>query len=243
MPRVLTILAPSLAILAAFVVAPNSASGKDRFVHEPPDVDTTPAYQYAALAEQDCLAELTRRGVPFEPVGPTRGVDTPLRFKGPVRGVTLRRTLSTAPADNAPQTIADCRLALAIDDLAALLSTLGVVEMQYYSMYRKRGLGFIKPGKRHPGGRAIDLVSVKLGDGTVYSVQHDFHGRPGQKTCGDGAALPRKNTPGAHFWRKVACGMAEKRSFNLILTPHYDWGHRDHFHLEVRSGIRWFLIH
>ena len=34
-----------------------------------------------------------------------------------------------------------------------------------------------------------------------------------------------------------------KRSFNLILSPHYDWGHRDHLHMEVRSGIKWFLIH
>ncbi len=35
----------------------------------------------------------------------------------------------------------------------------------------------------------------------------------------------------------------EVRSFNLLLTPNHDWGHRDHLHMEVRSGIKWFLIH
>jgi hypothetical protein len=236
-------LAASLAALVSLVVLPDPVSGKDRFVHEPPEVEATAAYHYAALTDQDCLAELKTRGVPFESVDRTRGVDTPLRFTGPIRGVTFRRTFSTTLNDNAPQTIADCRLALAVDDLAALLHTLGVVEAQYYSMYRRRGLGFIKPGRRHPGGRAIDLVSVKLEDGTAYSVQNDFRGRPGRKTCGDGAAVPTKDTPGARFWRTVTCKMGERRSFNLILTPHYDWGHRDHLHLEVRSGIRWFLVH
>ena len=40
----------------------------------------------------------------------------------------------------------------------------------------------------------------------------------------------------------VVCEMDEKKSFNLILSPHYDWGHRDHLHMEVRSDIRWFLV-
>ena len=29
--------------------------------------------------------------------------------------------------------------------------------------------------------------------------------------------------------------------FNLLLSPHYDDLHRDHFHFEVRRGVRWFL--
>jgi hypothetical protein len=33
----------------------------------------------------------------------------------------------------------------------------------------------------------------------------------------------------------------EARVFNLLLSPHYDRRHRDHFHFEVRRGVRWFL--
>jgi hypothetical protein len=83
---------------------------------------------------------------------------------------------------------------------------------------------------------------VKTKDDETFSVYADWHGRVGSKTCGDGAAKPTKDTPGAKFLRGFVCELADKGSFNLLLTPHYDWGHRDHFHLEVRTGIRWFLI-
>ncbi len=89
----------------------------------------------------------------------------------------------------------------------------------------------------------MDLATVKLTDGTKFSVQYDFHGRVGAQTCGERAAAPTKDTPGAHFWRTLACGLAERTPFNLVLTPNYDWGHKDHFHLEVRTGIRWVLYH
>lgn len=214
----------------------------DRYLVEPPDVEQSLAFRYAARGDDDCLAELRARGVPFERADPTRGVDTPIRFSGPIRGVTFRPTYRAQPDDKAITTIADCRLGLAIDDLAAVLARNGVVEAQYMSMYRTRGLGWIKPRMRHPGGRAIDLAAVKLADGTSYNVRWDFHPRGGA-TCGDKASKPFKDTPGARLWRSVVCELGDKRSFNLILTPHYDWGHRDHLHMEVRSGIRWFLIH
>jgi hypothetical protein len=116
----------------------------------------------------------------------------------------------------------------------------GVVEAQYLSMYRKRAGA--PEGRRHPAALAIDLAVIKLENGTEYSVQYNFRGRVGQKTCGEGAEKPRKEDPGAYLWREIACDMAQKGSFNLVLTPHYDWGHRDHFHLEVREHIRWVLI-
>ena len=47
---------------------------------------------------------------------------------------------------------------------------------------------------------------------------------------------------GAKLMRAIVCETAAIGPFNLMLTPHYDWGHKDHFHFEVRSDIRWFLI-
>jgi hypothetical protein len=228
----------ALVVIAAGASWAGLALAGNRFAFEPANPETTRAFQYALMSDEFCLAELDERAVPYERVGPRRGVQTPIRFSGPVRGITFKQTFRIDLDPKAPATILDCRLALAIDDLTAILARYEVVELEYLSMYRP---GFSRPGVRHPAGRAIDVATVKLADGTRYSVHHDFHGRVGAQTCGHGAEPPRKATEGALFWRAVACELAEQQSFNLIITPNYDWGHRDHFHLEVRSGIRWYL--
>lgn len=178
--------------------------------------------------------------MPFVTAPPTRGVDTPVRLSGPVRGVRFRPLAQLLVDERDPRTIADCRLVLALDDLARMLRRRGVVEVEYYSIYRR---GWIKPGMRHPGARAIDLVGVRLASGAAYTVRGDFHGWAGATTCGEKASKPRKDTEGARFWRGLVCELEGTRSFNLLLTPNNDWGHRDHLHMEVRSGIQWFLIH
>jgi hypothetical protein len=213
------------------------------FVTEPPNASQQRAVRYAAMNGDACLAELATRAVPFARVEPTKGVDTPVRLTGPLHGVRFEVAIGPRPPEEDYRTIADCRLLLALDDFSALLEREGVVSARYYSMYRKGGVGFVKPGKRHPGARAIDLVSVTLANGTSYSVASDFHGRAGTWTCGPKAKKPSKETSGALFFRRVVCGMEESKSFNLLLSPNHDFGHRDHLHMEVRSGIEWFLIH
>lgn len=237
----------SLALGACAALSwPGGASARgSRFVTEPADIEATRAFRYAQLSSADCLAELDARGVPYELQGPTKRVETPLRFTGPIRGVTFRPTARPQLDSTAPAAIADCRLALAIDDLAAVLQKHGVVAAEYLSMYRPPvgRSALIPPGRRHPSALAIDLATIKTDAGKVYSVRFDFHGRVGAQTCGEKAAKPTRDTPGARLWRSITCELAEKRSFNLLLTPNHDWGHRDHFHMEVRTGIRWMLVH
>lgn len=236
---------PTAAALAAALLASHltPAAAGSRFVTEPPDAAESRATRYAALPADRCLDVLRRRDVPFKLVEPTRGVDTPVRLTAPLRGVRFRPASQMLIDDEDHRTIADCRLALALDDLARILRRRGVVEVEYYSMYRRRGAGWIKPGMRHQGARALDLVSVRLSTGVTYTVRGDFHGSIGAVTCGEKATKPRRDTAGARFWRSVVCELEETRSFNLLLTPNNDWAHRDHFHMEVRSGIQWFLIH
>jgi hypothetical protein len=235
------------ALFGAFLGAmalfhPSDAGAKgDPFLYEPEDVEESRAFQYAAMDTDECLAELDARKFPYERVPEAQSnVDTPLRFTGPIHGVSFEPTYRAERNPNTPSTIADCRLALAIDDLALVLAKHGIIEAQYLSMYRPNR--FARPGVRHPSALAMDLATVKHADGTIYSVQYDFLGAGG-RTCGDGARKPRRDTPGARLWRNIACELADKRSFNLILTPNYDWGHRDHLHLEVRTAIRWVLVH
>lgn len=220
------------------------AQAKNVYALEPEHVEETRAFQYARLGSAECQAELDRRKFPYALEAPTKQVDLPLRFTGPIHGVTFKLTerAEKDPDATSPSAIADCRLALAIDDFAAVLAEHDVTKVEYMSMYRKRGVGFVKPGKRHPSGRAIDVAVIEKKDGTRLSVAGDWHGLVGGKTCGEGAAAPRKDTPGARELRAIVCETAALTPFNLMLTPHYDWGHKDHFHLEVRSDIRWFLI-
>jgi len=215
-----------------------NATAGNPYAYEPAAVEQTRAHQYAALSDLLCLTELDERGVKYEHVGTTRGVQAPIRLTAPVRGVRFVQSYRADMDPKAAATILDCRLALAIDDMSQILAKHGVVEVEYLSMYRP---GNTKPGVRHPSGRAIDVATAKLKDGTVYSVHQHFHGRAGAQTCGAGAHAPRREHAGAFFWRDIVCALDRQRSFNLVLSPNYDWGHRDHLHLEVRSGVRWFL--
>ena len=239
-------LSPTHLTLAALVVAALSlalvAQAGNPFCYVPAAPETTRAYQYAAMSDALCFAELHERKVPFERAEVSRRiakhVQAPIRLTGPVHGVRYLQTYREGMDPKAPSTIMDCRLALAIDDLSRILSRENVVEVQYMSLYRT---GHYKPGVRHPAGRAIDVATAKKKDGTVFSVHKHFFGRTGAQTCGKGAAKPRRNHPGAFFWRRVSCELDNQRVFNLVLTPNYNWGHRDHLHLEVRSGISWYL--
>lgn len=240
------------ALLAVTLSADAASARPSRFAIEPPEVEKTPAFRYAQMDSAACLAELGARRVPFALVPPPpppkkgvprapypRGVETPLRLQGPLRGVRFRPAYSALPEAEVLETVADCRLALALDDLADVLRQYAVTEVEYLSMYRP---GWSRPGVRHPAGRAIDLARVRFGDGSVYDVRADFHGLIGAATCGDKARAPTKNTPGARFYRRLVCELFERRPFNLVLSPQHDYAHRDHLHLEVRSGIRWQLI-
>jgi hypothetical protein len=227
---------------AASMFGASDVSAKNRYALEPPEVEHTAAFRYAEMTSAQCLAELDKRKVPYKLAGPTKQVDTPIRFTGPVRGVEFIQTYRPAPDLEEPlSAIADCRLAVAIDDFAGVLAEHGITKVEYLSMYRTKGVGFVRPGKRHPAALAIDVAVLHRKDGATFSVLGDWHGRAGSKTCGEGASKPTKDTEGARVLREIICETDQKKSFNLMLTPHYDWGHKDHFHLEVRQNIRWFL--
>jgi len=237
-----TVLAGALT-MAATSLHPEVAQAKNRYALEPANVEAKRAFQYAGLASDACLKELDARHFPYRRIEATKQVDTPLRLTGPIHGVDFKLSARAEknPDPTSSAAVFDCRLGLALDDLATELAAHDVVRAEYLSMYRTRGVGFVKPGKRHPAGLAIDLATVTRKDGTTFSVYADWHGRVGSKTCGEGAAKPTKDTEGARFLREIVCDLSDKGSFNLLLTPHYDWGHRDHFHMEVRTKIRWFL--
>lgn len=96
-------------------------------------------------------------------------------------------------------------------------------------------------GTRHPAGLAIDVGGLRKRDGTWLSVANDFHGTLGAQTCGGGAAVPPQAK--ARELRRIVCTALERGVFTYVLTPNFDVPHADHFHMEIKPGVRWFLYH
>lgn len=236
--------------LAAIAVAPPAAAG----LFLPPVLRPVPAslgreadppaQRYARLDRDACEAELGRRGIRFERVDEARGVLAPVRLQGPLHGVTFTTGMSAARRATSPWEIADCRLVLALDDFAAQLAAHDIVKVVHYSMYRPPSSRWPEGrlASRHPGGLAIDAAVFIKRDGSRLDVLKDFHGRIGAHTCGPGTG-PRPATPQALELRRIACDAAAAHIFNVELTPDYNWKHRNHFHLEVAAGVRWFFVH
>lgn len=207
------------------------------------DAAKTPAVRYAALSQGTCEAELRRRRVPFTRVE-ARGVLAPVRLRGPVSGVVYRSQVPERSRTTSPYEIFDCRLVLALDDFSKLLQKLDVIEVIHYSAYRppaRRGWVPGRIGSRHGGALALDIGRLVRRDGTALDVEKDFHGRIGARTCGGAGPIPA--TPEALLLRTLVCDAAAAHFFNLILTPNYNWAHRNHFHVEVTSRVRWFIVH
>lgn len=218
------------------------AHGRSNF-SSPDDASMSPAYRYGQLSQDECEAELTERGIGFVREA-ARGVLAPVRLTGPIRGVQFRTDLRDAARATSPWEIADCRLVLALDDFAEILNSHDIVEVRHYSMWRPPAESWPeeKIATRHPGALALDAGRFIAKDGTVLDVDKDFHGAIGAKTCGDGAA-PRPATTEALALRAILCEAAERRLFNVMLTPNYNRPHKNHFHLEVTEGVKWFLLH
>lgn len=208
----------------------------------PSNARDTPAYHYAQLSQAECEAELASRHIDFVRETAT-AVEQPVRLTGPLHGVVFRTDLADKVRPTSPYEIADCRLVLALDDFAEILSRHDIVEVRHYSIYRPpRSWPEDKPGAQHIGALAIDAGRFIDQTGAVLDVDRDFHGAIGAKTCGDGAG-PRPATPAALLLRAILCEAAEHRLFNVILTPNYNRPHKNHFHLEVTAGVTWFLVH
>ncbi len=229
---------PQLGIPAAKPPTPKPPAAKA--TNAQPATGPAPALEYAALEPAACAAELKKRGIPHVVEGTTNGVDLPIRLTGKLHGVDVHGLEPPAKRPTSPWEILDCRLALALDDLTALLTKHDVVELIHMSMYRPPPKGE-KKHARHSAALAIDVGTLVRKDGTKLSVLGDWHGHIGAKTCGPGAA-PSKPTKEALELRAILCETYDARLFNVVLTPNYNKPHANHFHLEVTRGVKWFIL-
>ena len=140
------------------------------------------------------------------------GVATPVVIQGPIADVRFY-TLERKPF------VVDCRLALALSEIAPDLRALGVSEARYSGAYVYRTS---HPGRMslHAYGLAIDLHEFKV-NGEGLLVKRAF-----EKGRGCASELPLLN--------QLACRVRERGLFHEQIGPDDNAAHHDHFHLGLR---------
>ncbi|AKV04238.1 hypothetical protein AKJ09_10901 [Labilithrix luteola] len=226
-----------------FIEAPGMAVGLSTASAVLPYGGAPPSARYVTMDRKTCEAELVHRRIPFDRVDEARGVVAPVRLTGPLWGVAFHSNLPSKQRKTSVYEIYDCRLVLALDDFARILSRYDIVDVTHLSVYRPppQRTPLKGPGRRHSGALAIDAALFKTRDGRTLSVLKDFNGRIGAKTCSS-TGTPSKLSANATTLRQLVCEAADARLFNVLLTPDFNWAHRNHFHLEVTSGARWIYV-
>ncbi len=90
-----------------------------------------------------------------------------------------------------------------------------ISHMGTYNCRGEKGSGHESRLSQHSYGKAIDIGSFELDDGTIISVLKDWRA-PGPKS---------------DFLHAVAKGACQH--FNMVLTPNTNPMHRDHMHLDI----------
>ncbi len=305
-----------LAVAALAIARPAEAFSPYLVVPDPAVAEASPAFRYANMTDAEALTELDRRKVLYTKLDAAAGVRAPIRLTGRLHGVYFHSSLPPDERVVSMFEILDARLALALDDLAAVLERHEIDEIVHFSLYRPnvgatehgpddepqavlrprastgsskpralpppkdagRGVKqkevavqkavtmvtakkptakapiarrdpalagprqtWAPPGTRHPAGLAIDVGLLHRKDGRWLSVAQAWKGRLGDKTCGEGAAMPEH--PDARELRAIVCECSDLGVFTYTLTPNFNAAHADHFHMEIKPGVRWFLYH
>jgi hypothetical protein len=171
-------------------------------------------------SDADCLAALDAAAIPY--VRPTEElttpIPTPVTITGPIGGVEY------AMLDTEEVLTVSCEMALRMQTISRVLAAHDVVRVQVLSAYRNHPRSSF-----HTMGLGLDLFDFTQADGTVLSVLDDFVETPAYATCD----APR-GRGAARTLLRIACELAESHAFSSVLTPNYNDGHRNHFHLDAR---------
>jgi hypothetical protein len=168
--------------------------------------------------ESECHAALEAAGIVFRPVGvyPTP-VPSPVELLGPIDGVWFRISHEDRPM------VVSCELAARLPALVAILKEHEVRGVEVMSAYRETP----RPSF-HTMGLALDIGRVWT-DGGWLNVLTDFEETPMSETCAASPATAR-----ARRMLRITCSLWRSRILSSVLTPNYNDGHRNHWHIDVR---------
>ena len=185
-------------------------------------------HAFRIRSSRACLRALAASGVPYalatEPL--KTPVPTPVEITGPIDGVRFESAHIGRPV------LVSCELAMKMTELARIFREHEIAKVRVLSSYRDHP----RPSF-HTFGLALDMSAFIRRDGTHLVVQDDFELTPGDETCD---ARPESTSGRALL--DLACAIVQSRIFSSVLTPNYNPGHRDHFHVDARpDDPRFFL--
>ena len=168
--------------------------------------------------------------------GPTdvRPTPAPLYLSSsPIHGIRFSQYLG--------RILISCELASRLPRMAEILAPLDVDAVMVASSYRDQPRSSF-----HTFGMALDIARFRVRtpltgpDGRtsrLLTVETDFVVTPNQRTCDPAFLRPDSlhgtNERGRRLLQ-IACALHDSGIFASVLTPNYNEGHRDHFHLDVR---------
>jgi hypothetical protein len=177
-----------------------------------------------------CLAALGEAGLDFPRVDRTCHLSAQVQVRGAIEGVEF--SMKRPGVEDAVGVAVGCELALRLPRIARVLREAGVVRVTIGPP------GRVAPQSYHRFGLALDVYQFTLEDGRTLVVEDDWERRRGVGTC-DGEAPA---ADGARILRDVACRLFEARVLSTVITPNYNDGHRNHFHLDLRPGDERFYL-
>jgi hypothetical protein len=216
------------------------------------------AHENWAQTDEQCLARLTAAGIETStPDFETPFVKAPLLLDGPIEGVEIRPRW---PRSNRVNEVMDCRLVLALAEVARQVVAFGVEQILFYSTYRplkpppdkcktgKAGASCRKAKRKyekalkrkhsqHRKGLAIDIRWFVTAEGETIDVLEHYERHDKQPPCED-----EPETDAGRFLKELACRLHELRTFHVILTPNSNKAHHNHFHFDITPDSTWYSI-
>ncbi len=152
--------------------------------------------------------------------GQTCSVTDPMSLVPDVQGLAFRY----AGTDAVPLR-ARCEMAAAIQKMADIAKSMGVVEIEHFGTYNCRLISGTTTLSQHGYARAIDVSGFKMQSGERVTVLD--HWEPGDETP--------ESTQGRFLYDFVH-RLHDEKVFKIILTPEYNAAHANHFHLDLTPG-------
>jgi hypothetical protein len=186
-------------------------------------------HQWQIRAQQVCLADLSRQHIDATLVDdefPTP-VATPVELPSEVDGVAFR---TVRPGE---RILVSCELAARLHELTRVLRAHHIHAVDVLSAYRPT-----PQQSFHTLGLALDLFAFEREDGTMLSVLDHFIETPDAETCDAPAPAGEE----ARELLAIACELGDAHFFSTVLTPNYNDGHRNHFHIDARPDDPRFYV-
>lgn len=176
--------------------------------------------EFKIREESVCLAALEEANIPHERVDEDleTPIPTPVTINGAVDGVRFGTVREDEPI------VISCEMAARLPELTRAARRQGVTRITILSSHRRQ-----PQQSFHRMGMALDIFSFRTPRGEMVVNDH-FVETPASTTC---------DAPEPADWRArglvdIACRLVQSHRFNSVLTPNYNDGHRNHFHVDIR---------